>query len=67
MFLILLQNKKIKNRCPTENKLQRKKITGILPKLNSTEAFKKSDVIIDFTIPKCTLEVLNIAAKEKKE
>jgi 4-hydroxy-tetrahydrodipicolinate reductase len=50
----------------TENKLQRKKILGILPKLNSSEAFKKSDVIIDFTVPKCTLEVLNIAAKEKK-
>ena len=46
--------------------LQRKKIIGILPKLNSSEAFKKSDVIIDFTVPKCTLEVLNIAAKQKK-
>ena len=50
----------------TENKLQKKKILGILPKLNSSEAFKKSDVIIDFTVPKCTLEVLNIAAKQKK-
>ena len=50
----------------TENKIQRKKIFGILPKLNSLEAFKKSDVIIDFTIPKCTLEVLTIAAKQKK-
>ena len=50
----------------TENKSQRKKILGILPKLNSSEAFKKSDVIIDFTVPKCTLEVLNIAAKQKK-
>ena len=51
----------------TENKLQRKRIFGILPKLNSPEAFKKSDVIIDFTIPKCTLEILNIAAKQKKK
>ena len=51
----------------TENKLQRKKIIGILPKLNSSEAFKKSDVIIDFTVPKCTLEVLSIAAKQKKK
>ena len=42
----------------TENKTQRKKILGILPKLNSSDAFKKSNVIIDFTIPKCTLEVL---------
>ena len=51
----------------TENKLQRKKIIGILPKLNSSEAFKKSDVIIDFTVPKCTLEVLSIAEKKKKK
>ena len=50
----------------TENKTQRKKILGILPKLNSSEAFKKSNVIIDFTIPKCTLEVLKIAVKQKK-
>ena len=51
----------------TENKSQRKKILGVLPKLNSSEAFKKSDVIIDFTIPKCTLEVLKIAVKQRKK
>ena len=50
----------------TENKTQRKKVLGILPKLNSSEAFKKSNVIIDFTIPKCTIEVLKIAARQKK-
>ena len=60
------KDKRFKINSLTENKLQRKKILGILPKLNSSEAFKKSDVIIDFTIPKCTLEVLNIAAKQKK-
>ena len=37
-----------------------------MPKLNSSEAFKKSDVIIDFTIPKCTLEVLKIAVNQRK-
>ena len=31
------------------------------------EAFKKTDIIIDFTIPKCTLEVLKIASKLKKK
>ncbi len=51
----------------TENKVIRKKILGIAPKLNSSEAFKKSDVIIDFTVPKCTLEVLSIAVKHKKK
>ena len=50
----------------TENKKQTKKIFGILPKLNSSQAFKKSDIIIDFTVPRCTLEVLRIAAKHKK-
>ena len=29
-------------------------------------AFKKSSVIIDFTVPKCTLEILKIASKLKK-
>ena len=60
------KDKRFKINSLTENKLQRKKILGILPKLNNSEAFKKSDVIIDFTIPKCTLEVLNIAVKQKK-
>ena len=50
----------------TENKIYRKKISGLLPKLNGEEAFKKTDVIIDFTIPKCTLEVLKFAVKQKK-
>ena len=60
------KDKRFKINSLTENKVQRKKILGILPKLNSSEAFKKSDVIIDFTVPKCTLEVLSIAVKQKK-
>ena len=47
-------------------RLKKKKILGVLPQVNSPEAFKNSDIIIDFTVPKCTLEVLNIAAKQKK-
>ena len=50
----------------TENIIIKKKFEGILPDLNSEKAFKKSNVIIDFTIPKCTLNVLEIAAKLKK-
>ena len=50
----------------TENKIQKKKILGIFPELNSAKTFQNSDVIIDFTIPKCTLEVLEIAVKEGK-
>ena len=50
----------------TENKLVKKKIYGITPELNSKNASKKADVIIDFTTPECTLEILKIAAKLKK-
>ena len=50
----------------TENKIINKKILGLKPQLNSKNAFKNSNVIIDFTIPKCTLEVLKIASKLKK-
>ena len=50
----------------TENRLINKKIAGLRPSKNSIEAFKKSNVIIDFTVPKCTLEILKIASKLKK-
>ena len=50
----------------TENRLINKKISGLKPFKNSIEAFKKSNVIIDFTVPKCTLEILEIATKLKK-
>ena len=50
----------------TENRVINKKINGITPDLNSENAFKKANVIIDFTVPKCTLEVLKIASKLKK-
>ena len=50
----------------TESKVINKKINGIKPQLNSISAFKNANIIIDFTIPKCTLEVLKIASKLKK-
>ena len=50
----------------TENRLVNKKISGLKPQLNSISAFKNANIIIDFTIPKCTLEVLKIASKLKK-
>ncbi len=50
----------------TENRLIQKEIIGIKPQLNNDHAFKKTDVIIDFTVPKCTFEVLKIALKLKK-
>ena len=50
----------------TESKELNKKIAGIKISQNTTEAFKKVNLIIDFTIPKCTFEVLKIASKLKK-
>ena len=51
----------------TEDRLVNKKVSGLRPQLNSVSAFKNANVIIDFTIPKCTLEVLKIASKLKKK
>ena len=50
----------------TENRIINKKISGLKPQLNAENAFKNANVIVDFTIPKCTLEVLKIASKLKK-
>ena len=50
----------------TENRIVNKKISGLKIELNSVSAFKNTDIIIDFTVPKCTLEVLKIASKLKK-
>jgi len=51
----------------TENRIINKKIGGIKPNLNTENAFKRANVIIDFTVPKCTFEVLKIASKLKKK
>ena len=61
------KNKNFKLVSLTENKIINKKISGIKLGLNNVEAFKKTNVIIDFTIPKCTLQVLKIASTLKKK
>ena len=50
----------------TENKIVNKKINGIKPTLNTEQTFRKVNLIIDFTIPKCTLQILKIASQIKK-
>jgi 4-hydroxy-tetrahydrodipicolinate reductase len=60
-------NKNFKLVSLTENKIINKKILGIKPGLNNINSFKNANVIIDFTIPKCTLEILRIASKLKKK
>ena len=59
-------NKNFKLVSLTENRKINKKISGIRPELNTSRAFKKANVIIDFTVPKCTLEILKFAVKQKK-
>jgi 4-hydroxy-tetrahydrodipicolinate reductase len=59
-------NKSFKLTALTENKAINKKISGIKLDINTEEAFKKTDVIIDFTVPNCTLDILKIASKLKK-
>ncbi len=51
----------------TENRKIKKKIYGIKISLNTDEAFKKANLIIDFSVPKCTFQVLKIASKLKKK
>jgi len=50
----------------TEYKNINKKINGVKVISNNEQAFKGVDVIIDFTIPKCTFQILKIASKLKK-
>ena len=50
----------------TENQKTNKKIAGIKINQNSAKIFKKVNLIIDFTAPNCTFEVLKIASKLKK-
>ena len=59
-------NKSFKLVALTENIPNNKKIGGIDINLNTDQAFKSTDVIVDFTVPKCTLEILKIASRLKK-
>jgi 4-hydroxy-tetrahydrodipicolinate reductase len=61
------KNKNFKLVALTENRLINKKFNKIKPQLNSEKVFKKTDVIIDFTVPSCTLDILKIASKLKKK
>ena len=59
-------NKKLKLFSLTDLK-SGKIINGIKTQKNNLEAFKKTDVIIDFSRPKASLEILNYATKFKKK
>ncbi len=51
----------------TENRKMSKKINGIRINMNEENTFKNAHLIVDFTIPKCTFQVLKIASKLKKK
>ena len=59
-------NKNFKIVSLTESKIINKKIVGVKLGLNNIDSFKNTNVIIDFTVPKCTLEILKIASSLKK-
>ena len=61
------KNKEFKLVSLTENRVINRKVAGLKLDLNNFEAFKNTNVIIDFTVPKCTLDVLKIASKLKKK
>ena len=60
------KNKNFKLVAVTENKRINKKINGLKINLNEEQIFKNTNLIIDFTVPKCTFQVLKIATKLKK-
>ena len=60
------KNKNLKLHSLTDVK-SGKTINGIKTQKNNLEAFKKTDVIIDFSKPKASLEILNYAKKLKKK
>ena len=61
------KDKSFKLKSLTENRKIRKKIYGLTVNLNSENVFKDIDLIIDFTIPQCTFQILKIASKLKKK
>ena len=60
------KNKSFKLVALTEGKKINKKISGVEIEQNNEATFKKSHIIIDFSIPKCTFQILKIASKLKK-
>ena len=60
------KNKNLKLISLTDLKIG-KKIKGIKIQNNCLEAFKRTDIIIDFSRPKSSIEILNFAKKLKKK
>ena len=61
------KDRKFKIISVTESKILNKKISGFKLQINSKNVFRNAQVIIDFSTPKCTLEILKIASVLKKK
>jgi len=61
------KDKNFKLTAITENRKINKKINGLKVSLNTEQVLKKTNLIIDFTTPKCTFQILKIASKLKKK
>ena len=61
------KDKKFKLVAITENKVIDKKINGLKINLNTEQTFRNTNLIIDFTVPNCTFQVLRIESKLKKK
>jgi 4-hydroxy-tetrahydrodipicolinate reductase len=66
LIKIISKNKNLSIHSLTDLKIG-KKIKGIRVQKNSINAFRKTDVIIDFSRPKSSIEILNLAKKLKKK
>ena len=62
------KNKQIQIVSVTEGKIgEKRKIGNLKIQKNSINAFKNTSVIIDFTTPNCTIEILKIAKRLRKK
>ena len=61
------KNRNFKLVAITESEVVNKKINNIKIDTNNEKVFKNVNVIIDFTIPKCTFQILKLASKLKKK
>ena len=58
-------DKNFKLNAITESSIVNKKINGLNIDLNTESTFRDVNLIIDFTVPKCTFQILKIASKLK--
>ncbi len=66
LIKLVCKNKNLKLKSITDLKVG-KKFGGLKTLNNTIEAFRNTDVIIDFSTPKSSMQILNFAKKLKKK